>query len=266
MNDLEQYKGFSGGARLTKIPNPFRWKGDHTPEPWNFHTLLNGEAQLYGNCEEQADENGDHDALSSGTFKESDAQRIKQCVNACRDIEDPEKTIQRMKEALVFLRDVLDRHLVHGDYDGLCEDLQDLDNIARPLVDEIQPIPGSFDGLSPAQRDLLVLREFNRRVGKIYWAWEINGYVGDDSEEIDLCTPVLVRVVSTDNDSILHVNDDWHDPYWNVELLQKHPEIPEDLRSCWVHGNSFNANTGEVQPCRLLLATPPKEEKNGKKD
>lgn len=51
-----------------------------------------------------------------------------------------------------------------------------------------------------------------------------------------------VRILPTDNQSICHWNDEYLDPYWDVEPLD---ERLAGLRSTWIDGPSVNALTGE---------------------
>lgn len=91
----------------------------------------------------------------------------------------------------------------------------------------------------------IALKEFSEYKGKILLATVLLGYENDDSKSWHVDPPILVRVLETDKSSIFHWNDDWLDPYWDVELLEDRPEF-KNASSFYVDGPSRNLN-GEVQ-------------------
>jgi hypothetical protein len=75
----------------------------------------------------------------------------------------------------------------------------------------------------------------------------IDGYSGNDHEQLELQPPVLARVVKTPREDVLHWTDGFIDPYWDVELLEDHPDLPTDFRNPWVYGISYGLE-GEIEP------------------
>lgn len=70
----------------------------------------------------------------------------------------------------------------------------------------------------------VALDEYRAHLGKCLEVDYICGYNDtDDSGDYECIPPLIVRVVKTDTSSILHWNcshnDDWLDPYWDVEVV-----------------------------------------------
>lgn len=84
-------------------------------------------------------------------------------------------------------------------------------------------------------------QDYKNIVGQIiYPAW-LYGYVGDTDQTVDLYVgfKVGVRVVETSDDSVTHLNDEFCDPYWDVEIVDDPDGIASNLRSAWIHGISY---------------------------
>lgn len=83
--------------------------------------------------------------------------------------------------------------------------------------------------------------------GQVILITDLDGYVDDRQVEIHLEQPALARVIKLGSpnsvrDNILHWTDeDWIDPYLDLEILTSHPELAP-LRSCWTFGHSFSPN------------------------
>ena len=94
------------------------------------------------------------------------------------------------------------------------------------------------------------LADYARHLGKVVEVGFVSGYHGDDSVEI--LGPFLVKVTKTSQGDILHWNDEWLDPYWNVTPVGKYPEL-NGVRSFWANGPSYSTS-GEVDkhPPRLV--------------
>lgn len=58
---------------------------------------------------------------------------------------------------------------------------------------------------------------------------------------LPLDPPVVARVLPTPITDLAKWNEDWIDPHWNVEPVQKREEI-EELKKFWVFGPSYNLN------------------------
>ena len=101
-------------------------------------------------------------------------------------------------------------------------------------------IPGPMNDMIQADRTALAL--FDEVRGRIALVTHLMGYIGDDSRDFytteDNPFRVLIRE-DTREDDVLHQVDEFIDPYWDVELLNKHPEVPSDARSFWVFGPSI---------------------------
>ena len=100
------------------------------------------------------------------------------------------------------------------------------------------------------------LDDYRRVAGRVLQARSITGYIDDNSVDIDVPhdqPPLRVLVLPMDQSGILHWNDEWLDPYWDVDLVEPHPSIPEGFRTGWLHGTSYNVKTGAVQRDRTLV-------------
>lgn len=86
----------------------------------------------------------------------------------------------------------------------------------------------------------LCLADYEAHKYKILLASIVSGYVGETSADILCDPPARVRVMGTSKNDITHWPDDeWCDPYWDVELIEPHPAL-ENARSLWVFGISHN--------------------------
>src|SRR5437879_1356733 len=85
-------------------------------------------------------------------------------------------------------------------------------------------------------------------VGRLLEVGYLCGYTEDDDSE-DVACSAIVRVSPVDGNThqdICHWNDEWLDPYWDVELISG-DERAKSLRSIWIDGPSVNAITGVTQ-------------------
>jgi hypothetical protein len=185
-----------------------------------------------------------------------DPERAAACVRACREMVDPEKDVDKLVDALTQIRDLLRTSSpARNVLPDVQRVLKDVDTLRNTLVfrKDAQTLEDKLE--------VQALQDFQRVVGKMFWAYDLHGYSGEDSIDVDLKgEPVLVRIDDTDVDSILHWNGEWLDPYWDVEVLTPVPEVP-GLRSCWIHGHSYNTKTPERQQAKLVPCVPPAKEK-----
>lgn len=100
----------------------------------------------------------------------------------------------------------------------------------------------------------LVLRDFNEIKGCILLVHQLTGYQDDHSIDFDLRTPAKVRVTATPQSDLFHQIDDWVDPYWNLELVEPHPEL-EGIRSLWMFGHSYSVKG--IDPARFTELPSP---------
>ena len=92
--------------------------------------------------------------------------------------------------------------------------------------------------------ELLALQQYMDAVDTVIEAECVIGYRDHDSVEVYCWPPAKVRVVATTDieHDIYHWNDNYLDPYWDVELVEPHPQL-EGLRSLWIDGPSHIAET-----------------------
>lgn len=103
-------------------------------------------------------------------------------------------------------------------------------------------------GMSEDEIEAAALAEHESMVGKILLASVVDGYEDDDNCRDFACDPpARVRVMRTARESVLHWNDDWLDPYWDVELVEPHPVL-KGVRSMWVFGTSYNVDGCGKEP------------------
>lgn len=103
--------------------------------------------------------------------------------------------------------------------------------------------------ITPAIRETLeelAVRFHAQHVGHLIRAAYLCGYdKHDDSVDYACNPPVVVRVLPMrPHEGILHWNDEWLDPYWDVEVVSGEGRALT-LRSTWIDGPSINAETGE---------------------
>jgi len=89
------------------------------------------------------------------------------------------------------------------------------------------------------------INDYRALLGKTVLLSRVSGYKGTDSEEVQLKSPKEFKICETNIDDVLHYNDSWIDPYYNVEPLGDYPELQE-MRSFWCFGKGYNTETGEV--------------------
>ena len=89
--------------------------------------------------------------------------------------------------------------------------------------------------------DAIALEEYRQSIGKLFRCGYLCGYNGHDSD--DVACDVIVRVAYTDLQSIIHWNNEWLDPYWDVELVHVISGKPPE-GSYWIDGPSHNMLTG----------------------
>lgn len=92
------------------------------------------------------------------------------------------------------------------------------------------------------QRALAAFREYEGRLVEVGYLCGYNQH--DDSEDVACDPPIIVRIDRTNEQSVLHWNDEWLDPYWDVTVVRGDAR---GLRSCWIDGPSVNAITGETE-------------------
>lgn len=86
------------------------------------------------------------------------------------------------------------------------------------------------------------LADFALVNGRIIAVTTVSGYVGDTVDQDDRTAPdgepFRVRVVATSTDELAHRNDDYLDPYWNVEPADGETRLA-GLRSTYTFGRSY---------------------------
>lgn len=103
----------------------------------------------------------------------------------------------------------------------------------------------------------LAIDDYKQVLGRPIFVLELHGYRDGCSLDIGLDTPAKVKVVKTDEQSILHWNGDWLDPYWELELLKPHPTLA-GIRSLYMFGDSYSLD-GKMQPASYEPRIGPRE-------
>ena len=111
------------------------------------------------------------------------------------------------------------------------------------------------------QMNSVALEEYRRHAGKLLEVGYICGYTsdGDGSNDCACVPPIIVRVTVNQNrhphQGLLHWNDEWLDPYWDVELVSGN--LPKEAcQSIWIDGPSHNAETGAREWNDVRVLTP----------
>ncbi|PRD96816.1 hypothetical protein C6P88_02590 [Burkholderia contaminans] len=93
----------------------------------------------------------------------------------------------------------------------------------------------------PAVIEARVVADYQHMLGKTVLVRVVSGYRGSDSVDIRLHPPAKVRIATTEEASLKHWNDDWCDPYWEVEVVEPHPQLV-GIRSTWISGSCYHLN------------------------
>jgi len=106
--------------------------------------------------------------------------------------------------------------------------------------------PASKPPPPPTEQELeaLALGEYLVAVDRVILVSVASCMVGCDSRDVGFSPPARFRVVRTSQQDICHWNDEWLDPYWNVEPID---QVSPEASSWWVHGPSRNLD-GSVEP------------------
>lgn len=83
------------------------------------------------------------------------------------------------------------------------------------------------------------LKDYERHLWRVVVVKAILGHRDNESVDISLERPALVRVLPTDRESVIRWMDEWLDPVWDVELVESHPELA-GLESPWVYATSYS--------------------------
>lgn len=89
--------------------------------------------------------------------------------------------------------------------------------------------------------------------GREAYVSHVQGYVGDDSVDVYLRRPVLVRFRDVPFSQVQDSGGGgWTDPLWDFEILEPSPELPAGLRSPYCYGTSYGPG-GVVELARVTL-------------
>jgi hypothetical protein len=89
------------------------------------------------------------------------------------------------------------------------------------------------------------LADYQEVKGKLVQISQIYGYLDDEDWEGPVDSTVIVRVTDTPENEIRRWRDDWLDPIYDVEIVTS-GTLPDGLRSCWIHGKSYNLSGAET--------------------
>jgi len=95
-----------------------------------------------------------------------------------------------------------------------------------------------------------VLGDYKRALGRTFIVNWVEGYIGEDSVEAK--GPATVKVLHTSPSDLNTLNDGWHDPCWDVRVLQGAPEVLA-LRSPYIYAPSYHAVTGDRDGGGVIL-------------
>lgn len=100
------------------------------------------------------------------------------------------------------------------------------------------------------------LEDHAQMVGKTIFVRQFTAYYMDGSVDFSLEEPVKAKMLPTPEMDILHWNDDWLDPYWDLEILEipkkmlvDHPKLA-NITSPYMFGDSYSLD-GKYQPARF---------------
>lgn len=108
------------------------------------------------------------------------------------------------------------------------------------------------------------IADYEEVLGKEIFVSEFSAYIDETSIDFNLPVPVKAKVVKTPELDIIHLNSEWLDPYWNIQILKipesvlvKYPEL-EKITSPWMFGDSYSTD-GKYQPARYDPHAGPRE-------
>ena len=84
------------------------------------------------------------------------------------------------------------------------------------------------------------IADYKRALGKTFAVSEVDGY--EDSDSTTVQGDIVVKVLKTSEDDVCHGDDEYIDPYWNVEVLSGPPRALA-LRSTWVYGPTYKVKS-----------------------
>ena len=91
------------------------------------------------------------------------------------------------------------------------------------------------------------MADYQDYLGKVVTVDRLQCYLHDDSKDLDCGgVPFVVRVTPTQDEDIKHWNDEYLDPYWNVEVVEPHPALPEGFTSPWIDGPTYELFLGSA--------------------
>ncbi len=98
-----------------------------------------------------------------------------------------------------------------------------------------------IDVATAADAERLARQAHAGAVGTIIRVGYVMGYQDDGSHEFyaPAGETIAVRVMPTDDQSLTHWNDEFLDPYWDVELVDRPEFIPAGADNFWIDGPSF---------------------------
>jgi hypothetical protein len=113
------------------------------------------------------------------------------------------------------------------------------------------------DSKTKAQLLAQARSDFEAVRGKTLLVMVVGGFADSDhsdSVELYLATPAKCRVTGTaESNMIDHWNDEWLDPYWDLELIEPHPELV-GYHGFWTFGKNSYSLSGEIQPTSEFVA------------
>lgn len=107
----------------------------------------------------------------------------------------------------------------------------------------------------PARIESMAFADYKHYLGKAVSVRAVFGFIGDDSVDVDLDPPAIVRVEETPASLITRWSDGWCDPIYEVVLLEPHPALA-GVRSLCVYGPSRHLNGKQTESSDIVSICP----------
>lgn len=102
---------------------------------------------------------------------------------------------------------------------------------------------GVTEATSREEAEAAALRSYEAHLGKVIRVGWLMHYVDSEPQELHVPGGFLVRVCSTRREDILRwMDDEYLDPYWDVEAVDDLPGPPDDGGSPWIYAKTFKVH------------------------
>ncbi|MDU8351155.1 hypothetical protein RYA05_04500 [Pseudomonas syringae pv. actinidiae] len=110
--------------------------------------------------------------------------------------------------------------------------------------------------MSPTREEFLeqyAYSDHKQMIGKVIMTSYIGGFVDNDSVVLSLSHPATVIVLPKPGNQLIHWNDDWLDPSWDVALAVPHPEL-EGVRSLVIDAKGYHIDGVQTSGVSWVLS------------